>query len=241
VLDVFRSGEDIYMHTARTMNLDDRFIGKVATLALGYQGGVGAFQNMAKIYGLKMSDTEAKVIVDKWRGANHWALTFWKQCDRASKEAVRNPGTIYPAGRLRYWATKDTLVCDLPGGHTIQYPLAKLEQEKDPKFGSREVIGYAKASLTPAADAEEWPRHTLYSGILAENSCQAVAANILKASLRELDDVVAHVHDEIVLEVPEDEADEAAEDLQIVMETPPDWAEGLPLKAVPVIMKRYGK
>ncbi|GAF84401.1 unnamed protein product, partial [marine sediment metagenome] len=217
VLDVFRSGEDIYMHTAKEMNLDDRFIGKVATLALGYQGSVGAFQNMAKIYGLEMSDTEAKVIVDRWRKANQWAKTLWAKCDTAAKEAVRKPGTYHEAGRLRYWCHGETLFCALPGGYSIQYPLVKIDQETDSKFGSREVVSYAKASITPAADAEEWPRHSLYGGILVENACQAVAANILKNSLQQLDDVVLHCHDEIGIEVPERLATDAALNLQKVM------------------------
>ncbi|GAG28033.1 unnamed protein product, partial [marine sediment metagenome] len=125
--------------------------------------------------------------------------------------------------------------------YSIQYPLVRIDQETDPKFGSREVVSYAKASITPAADATEWPRHTLYGGILVENACQAVAANILKNSLQQLDDVVLHCHDEIGIEVPERLATDAALNLQKVMETPPAWAEGLPLVAVPVIMPRYGK
>jgi len=102
-------------------------------------------------------------------------------------------------------------------------------------------VSYMKASITAKADAKEWPRHSLYGGIIAENIAQAVSGCILRESLRQLDDVVFHVHDEIVLEVPEELANDSMTILQSVMETPPEWAPDLPLKAVPEIMERYGK
>jgi DNA polymerase I-like protein with 3'-5' exonuclease and polymerase domains len=77
--------------------------------------------------------------------------------------------------------------------------------------------------------------------LAAENICQAAAADILRASLRQLDGVVLHVHDEIVLEVPASDADAAVAMLHSVMCTPPSWAIGLPLEAEIGVMGRYGK
>jgi len=244
VLDVFRSGEDIYMHTAAAMRIDDRFIGKVATLALGYQGAVGAFNVMAKAYGLALPEAQVIAIVKKWRNANQWAVNFWRECERAVIKAMRKPATYVPCGRCQFIFIEGliggTLIGVLPDGTMLQYPRAKLEYVET-QWGGKHQVSYMKASLTPKADAKAWPRATLYGGIIAENLTQAVAGCLLRYSLRQLDDVVLHVHDEIVLEVPSDIADHSMTTLQTVMETEPDWAEGLPLKAEPVIMERYGK
>ena len=249
VLDVFRADEDIYMHTAAAMRIDDRQIGKVATLALGYQGAVNAFKSMAKNYGLTMSDAQIDLIVRKWRKANQWAVRFWRDCERAAVKAMRRPGEYIPAGRCQFVMVQglmnQTLCGVLPDGTLIQYPDAKLEYVETPHGGKHQVT-YAKASLTPKADATEWPRHTLYGGLIAENFTQGTAGCILKHSLRELRDdnkapVVLHVHDEIVQETQGFYSPAVAERLQKVMETPPAWAEGLPLKAEPAIMARYGK
>jgi DNA polymerase len=110
------------------------------------------------------------------------------------------------------------------------YPFARLEEDG---------VSYAKASWKPKADAVEWPRGRLWSGLAAENCTQAVAADILRAALRRLPDVVLHVHDEIVQEVPTGRADRQA--LVDVMTTPPQWATGLPLACSAKVMTRYGK
>ena len=100
-----------------------------------------------------------------------------------------------------------------------------------------------KASLTPKADAKEWPRATLYGGLIAENLTQGMAGALLRDALRRMqaEPVILHCHDEIVSEVPEGEAQYHLALLQEAMEDAPKWAEGLPLKAEPVIMTRYGK
>ena len=86
-----------------------------------------------------------------------------------------------------------------------------------------------------------WPRARLWKGLACENITQAAANDVLRCALRELNDVVLHVHDEIVLEVPESVAEEAAKMLHSVMRTSPVWANGLPLEAEVNVMKRYGK
>ena len=245
VLDVFRADEDLYLHTAKRMGLTDRMTGKVSALALGFSGGVGALQAMAKNYGLTMTDGEAQSNVHRWREANVWATIFWQDLERAAKRAVRNPSLKSTAGRVSYAFDKSllngTLICTLPSGETIQYPATRLEKEHHPKFGTQRVLTYAKASLPPAAAAKEWPRAYLSRMVLVENITQAVAAEILRHALRQLKDVVVMVHDEIVLEVFECDADTALRHLETIMETPPSWATGIPLKAKPVIMHRYGK
>jgi len=212
---------------------------------LGNQGGKGAFQSMARNYELSMSDSQAQIIVDSWRDANQWAVTFWSQLERAAKDAVSSPGEWFSAGRIRYIFLTDlmggTLMCKLPGEHVIQYPQARIEDVEVPWGGTRPAITALKASYKPKADAKEWPRGALYGGLLAENCTQATAACLLRDALRRATDVVMHVHDEIVLEVPYDEAEDAAKGLQVLMETNPAWSTGLPLDAKISIMRRYGK
>ena len=120
----------------------------------------------------------------------------------------------------------------LPSGRVLCYPYARLESDG---------VSYAKASWKPAADAKEWPRARLWKGLACENITQAAANDVLRHSLRQLDGVVLHVHDEIVLEVPESAADAAVKSLHDVMCTAPGWASGLPLEAEINIMRRYGK
>ena len=245
-LQIFKDGKDVYIEAAKAMGLGEssRQIGKVAELALGYQGGVNAFNSMARNYGLSMSDAEAQGVVDKWRSTNAWAVRFWAELEQAAKDAISFPTKKFHAGMVTYLFAPDmmegTLLCLMEGDTIIQYPKAKLEMVAT-KFGDRVQITALKASLKPKADAKQWLRTSIYGGLLAENCTQAFAAAILRNALRQLDDVVASVHDEIVLEVGYDESPTVLKNLQQLMEETPSWAEGLPLTAEPVIMRRYGK
>jgi DNA polymerase len=241
VLDVFKRGEDIYLTTAAQLGTESRQLGKVANLSLGFGGAIGAFGAMAKNYGLSLPEHKMKKVVYAWRNANPWAPNFWSELERAARKAVRNPGVVTAAGRVRYVYTKSllggTLICILPDDSTIQYPYCR--------FDRGELVAM-KASQVPRADSEEeWPIMRLWGGFLAENVTQATAACLLRVALKRCENsrlvVVGHVHDEIICEVPVAKKHEAARTLQRLMELAPDWARGLPLKAVPVNMERYGK
>ena len=241
VLDIFRGGRDIYRETADAMGYEDRQIGKVAVLALGFGGGVGALQAMCKAYGIVMTDAEAQVVVDRWREANPWARVFWDALELASVKALRHPLTVYTVGRLRYIFVPKllggTLICILPDDSTIQYPYAKLRNG---------TVHCMKASVQPKADSNDaWPTMSLWGGILAQGGTQAMAACLLREKLRECHtrrmSVIMHLHDEIVLEVPTQFRAIYVAELQHVMESVPEWAEGLPLEAKPEVFDRYGK
>ena len=124
----------------------------------------------------------------------------------------------------------------LPSGRVLCYPYARLEPEG---------VTYAKASWKPAADAKEWPRARLWRGLACENVTQACAHDLLRHSLRQLDqmgmEVILTIHDEIVLEADKAKADWAAEQLVRVMCEAPVWGQGLPLNAEVAVMQRYGK
>jgi len=238
VLNVFRDGRDIYVREAAgiyrvpedQITKDQRQIGKVAILSLGFAGGIGAFASMGRAYGLHVPETDAKRIVDAWRRANQWAVGYWAQLESAYMRAMRNPGREFKAGRVTYLFDKRHLWYALPSGRILCYPFAKLEADG---------VSYVKAAWKPAADAKEWPRARLWKGLACENITQAIANDLLRHSLRQLDDVVLHVHDEIVLESATPEL--SATKLREVMCTPPEWAIGLPLNAETEIMGRYGK
>jgi len=237
-LDLFRKNEDVYKHNAsRTFHVpvdeidkDQRQIGKVQELACGYGGGVGAFAAMGRIYGVHLPESDARRMVDAWRRANPWAVTYWQKLESAYTRAMRHKGHEFHAGRVVYMYAGQHLWYALPSGRVLCYPYARLESDG---------VSYAKASWKPAADAKEWPRARLWRGLACENVTQAAAHDILRAALRQVPDVVLHVHDEIVVET--DEPDRAKVELERMMTTPPAWAEGLPLAVEAKVMERYGK
>ena len=192
----------------------------------GFAGGVGAFAAMGRAYGVHFEEAQARRIVDAWRRANPWAVPFWQDLEEAYTRAMRNPGHEFSAGRVAYLFDGQHLWYALPSGRVLCYPYARLESDG---------VTYAKASWKPAANATEWPRARLWKGLACENITQAAANDILRHALRQLDDVVLHVHDEIVIETDQ------PIDLERIMSTPPAWAEGLPLAAEVQTMTRYGK
>jgi len=236
-LELFRTGEDVYkVNAAATFSVrvadvtkDQRQIGKVQELACGFAGGVGAFAAMGRAYGISLPEHVAKRMVDGWRRANPWSVPYWSALEESYTRAMRNKGREFKAGRITYLYDGLHLWYALPSGRILCYPYAKLEPEG---------VSYAKAAWKPAQDAKEWPRARLWKGLACENVTQAVANDLLRHALRQLDDVVLHVHDEIVLETADPEA---AENLKRVMCTAPEWADGLPLNAEVETMKRYGK
>ena len=238
-LDVFRSGLDPYkVNAAATFRVDytevtgdQRQIGKVQELALGFLGGVGAFAVFGRAYGIHLSAGEVQRAVDGWRKANPWAMQHGNVLEDAYLRAMRNKGHEFKAGRIVYLFDGQTLWYALPSGRVLCYPNAKFDDQGN--------VTYTKAAWKPAADAKEWPRARLWKGLACENVVQATANDILRESLRQLDGVVAHVHDEIVVECPASDAEAVAAHMHQIMCTAPAWAEGLPLGAEGVTTTRY--
>ena len=241
-LELFRTGQDVYkVNAAATFRVsvdevtkDQRQVGKVQELACGFAGGVGAFAAMGRVYGVHLPESEARRMVDAWRRANPWALPFWQALENAYTRAMRNRGHEFSAGLITYLFDGTHLWYALPSGRVLCYPFAKLEADG---------VTYAKASWKPAADATEWPRARLWRGLACENVTQAAAHDLLRASLRRLEaegqEVVLHVHDEIVCETADPDATVAA--MRRAMCTPPNWAGGIPLDIEAEVMTRYGK
>jgi DNA polymerase len=239
-LDLFAKGEDVYKVNAaatfavraQDVDKDQRQIGKVQELACGFAGGIGAFAAMGRAYGIYLPESDARRMVDAWRRTNPWAVGYWSDLESAYTRAMRNKGYEFTAGRVTYLFDGSHLWYALPSGRVLCYPFARLEDEG---------VTYAKAAWKPAADAKEWPRARLWKGLACENITQAAANDVLRASLARLDNVVLHVHDEIVVECAEQDAEETKVKLETIMCTPPAWCADLPLGVEAAIMQRYGK
>jgi DNA polymerase len=256
LLKLFREGQDVYVYAySRSFGIavvnvtkDQRQIGKVMVLALGYQGGVGAFQTMAKNYGVHLSDDEVEKIKRAWRQAHPNIVRYWYQLEEQAIAAVRDPGTIHIAGApgrsVRFKCSGSFLFCELPSKRLLTYPYPKVEwteYEWEGQKKTKEQLSYmAEDSVTHKFD-----RHKVYGGLLAENITQAVSRDVLAERLVALEHdkwpVVAHVHDEAITEVLERDVKDLAPLFKRTMEVIPTWATGLPLKVGVDFGKRYRK
>ena len=236
VLDVFESGQDLYILNAmdifdvqnpEDVTKDQRQAAKVAVLALGFGGGVGAYRAMARGYGMAVDEVRGLEIVDGWRDSNRWAKKYWHQVWNAAVKAIQLPGSLQSAGRVDYLFDPKlmggTLLCYLPCGRPLMYPAARYEEEYDEERGrTRKVLTYMNGGN----------RFHIWYGKLVENITQGTAASLLRHGLRKLHssaEVVMHTHDEIGCECDEKDAASVAKLLEEIMNTGPDWAGGLPL------------
>lgn len=241
VLDVFRRGEDIYQATADRMGVD-RQVGKVAVLALGFQGGKGAFQNMAKVYGLKVTDEEADRYKSDWREANPEIVAMWWEIETAARRAVEQPGSVQSccAGRVEFRChpRRAWLRCYLPSGRVLWYASPHLG-ERDTPWGSKkqELRAWGVDSFT-----KKWASYSAYGGLLTENIVQAVARDVIAGTMLRLEEegypVILSVHDEVLCERAV--GGNLAEFTRI-FETPQPWARGLPVKVDAWVGGRYRK
>lgn len=254
-IDAFRAfdngkGPDLYEVSAqrifncalKEVDGNRRQIGKVAELALGYQGGVGAFQTMARGYAVKVDDKKADEIKGAWRNAHPKIVRYWYEIEKVAILAVLNPGKVYFAGegnrQIKYKKSGSFLFCRLPSGRTLPYPYPQLEKVETPWGASKEALTYM--GLTN----NQWVRQTAYGGLLAENLCQAVSRDLLAAAITRLKQkyfypVVMHVHDELVLEVKEGFG--SVKEVSDLMCELPIWAKDLPVTAGGWRGKRYKK
>ena len=260
-LDQYRNNEPVYewaavatFHCAlEDVTPDQRQIGKVEELSFQFGGGSNAFLGMARNYGIRAGKEEAEEFKNAWREANPWAPEMWKRLETAVFEAVRSPGHQIVVGKVNYFAVPDilgvdmTLFCQLPCGRVLTYPDIRIGQKKAPWGDMVPSLSAMRPGWTPKAGDKKWPRGGVYGGLLFENIVQGTAASLLRDALAVCDaeglPVVLHVHDEIVLDVPSGDSNVATYSsiLYDVMNSVPDWAEGLPIQADVVEMDRYGK
>ena len=248
VLEVFRGDGKIYEHAAagiygvpmEKVTKDQRFIGKVACLALGYGGAVKAFQAMAKNYGVVIKEEHAEEIKTNWRAANPHIVQFWYDLENAAIDAVRRPGVKVKAGKhLMFVKTGSFLWCRLPSGRSLCYPYPSIKDKMTP-WGQMKPALHFKG-VDPIS--HKWCEQTTYGGKLAENTVQGVARDLLSEAMLRVEKagipVIMHVHDECVCEVPIGTGNLQA--FEALVTEVPSWAYGLPINAEGWIGKRYRK
>lgn len=233
-MDVFRTHGKIYEASASAMfkiPIEEitkgsplRQKGKIAELALGYQGAKGALITMGA---LKMGLTEDELpeLVTRWRRANPKIVGLWSRVEEAAKEAVQGSAQELDRG-LRFSRENGLLQITLPSGRKLSYVRPRIDPE--PEFG-KETISFEGMDQT----TKKWKRILTYGGKLVENIVQAIARDCLaEGMLRLAADgyrIVMHVHDECVLEVPS--GYDCLEEVCEVLGMPLAWAPGLLLKA----------
>ena len=220
-----------FSKNAEDVTKDERQIGKVQELALGYQGSVGAFNSMAALYGVFLPEQEVQDIVQAWRKAHKAVVSFWYDLERAVKEAIRNPKSRHNVRDLGIDYADNWLRIKLPSGRYLCYPNAGLDSGSIVYEG---VNQYTK----------KWQVIETYGGKLVENVVQAVARDVLASGMQRAEaggyEICLHVHDELITQTPDDPAYNP-DGLAAHMSTVPGWALGLPLAAAGFETHRYKK
>lgn len=231
-LDAFTEGKDIYCASASQMfgvpvvkhgiNGELRQKGKVAELACGYGGGSGALISMGALdMGLK--EDELPDIITSWRDANPEIVKFWYAVEKAAIETVKDHNDR-SVGRIGFQFAANTLWIVLPSGRRLAYIKPKLQPNR---------FGRMALTFEGLGANNKWTRGETYSGKLTENITQATARDLLAEAMRRMElaglDIVGHVHDEVILEVPKSSM--TVDDVCGIMNRNPAWADGLPLSS----------
>jgi len=226
-LDAFKEGKDIYCASASAMfhkevhkHDPERQKGKISELALGYSGGVSALKAMGAL-DMGIPEEELPDIVKRWRAASPNIVKFWKDIGNAAIKAVKERTTTH-VGDIVFRYKGQILYLEIPSGHFIAYIKPRIERDQY----DREVIMYKGVNM-----AKKWSDVEIYNGKIVENLVQFYARTILAFAMQNLSkkyDIVAHIHDEVIIECP---LDTKVKDVCELMSITPSWATGLPLKA----------
>lgn len=231
-LTTFAEGGDIYCASASQMfgvpvvkhgeNGHLRQKGKIAELALGYGGSVGALTSMGAL-DMGMQEEELQPLVNQWRTSNPHITKFWWDVDAAAVKAVKERTSV-TYKNLCFTYRSGILFVTLPSGRHLSYIKPRMNQNR---FG-RESLSYEGVG-----ESKKWMRIETYGPKLVENIVQATARDLLAFAMLRLRDagfeIVMHIHDEAVLEVPVGVS--SVEEVCRIMAVAPDWAAGLPLRA----------
>lgn len=241
-LDVFRSGGDIYCASASQMfgvpvvkggeNGHLRQKGKVAELALGYQGSTGALINMGAL-DMGIPEEDLQDIVDRWRSANSKIRDLWYAMDNAAVDVISNGGSASVkcctlSREYDYTQGVSCLSILLPSGRKLYYI--------DPAIGENRWGNPSISYMGMDQTSKRWKRIETYGGKLVENCVQAIARDCLAQAIEHLEaagfPVVFHVHDEVVIDIAPFADNKTMLNAVVgIMSTPISWAQGLPLGA----------
>lgn len=246
-MKAFAEGKDIYCATASAMfgvpvvkhgvNGELRQKGKVAVLACGYGGGIGALKAMGADK-MGLTDDELQTVVRKWREASPHIVKLWADVENAAMNAVSGIPTTIKQKNLHFHVEDDALYIELPSGRHLVYLHPHLGKNR---FGSDAILytGLGGSKTT----AGRWGTLETYGGKLSENLVQAIARDCLCAAMKRLTDagykICAHIHDEVILEMPEGKGSLDGA-VRIMCQNEP-WNEGLVMNADGFEAKYYQK
>ncbi|MCY7730784.1 DNA polymerase [Aerococcus urinaeequi] len=196
--------------------------GKVATLALGYQGGKGSLVSMGALE-MGIPEEELQDLVDVWRTTNSNIVKLWKETERFVKKALSSGQVVRGHQGLKFFKKEDFLFIQLPSGRKLSYCKPRLEPGK---YGQ-------KITYEGQGSKVYFVREDTYGGKLVENIVQATARDVLAEAMLRLNaagfPIVFHVHDEVIAECKHDE--HSLDEMNDILSQTPDWADGLPLAA----------
>ena len=228
-MESFARGEDIYCASASRIfgvpvvkhgeNGHLRQKGKVAELACGYGGSVGAMKAMGAD-ALGLSDAELKQIVTDWREASPHIVQLWWDVEAAAMKAVRQKTSAETHGIIFSYES-GFLFVQLPGSRRLAYVKPRIGKNR---FGGESITYWGVGT------SKRWERLETYSGKLVENIVQGIARDLLFYSMKTLSDcfIVGHIHDEMIIECTKDTS---LSDICEQMSVTPEWADGLLLRA----------
>lgn len=231
-MEAFKNGEDIYCASASQMfgvpvvkhgiNGELRQKGKVAELACGYGGAAGALISMGAL-DMGLSEEELPDLIDDWRNSNPNIVQFWWDIEKTAIESIKDHKDRQ-VGRIGVSFSNNTLWLQLPSGRRLAYVKPKLQPNR---------FGRLSITYEGLGQNNKWSRIETYSGKLVENITQATARDLLAEAMWRIEnaglDIVGHVHDEVILEVPEDGV--AVDDVCQIMNQNPKWADGICLSS----------
>jgi len=242
VLDAFKAGKDIYCETASMMyhvpvvkhgeNAELRQKGKIATLACGYGGGVGAMKAMDR--GGSIPEEELQSVVDQWRQANPKICKLWRRCEMAARTALGERRAVKATKDIIFRPADGNLLVQLPSGRSICYWKARIDEEGQ--------ILYMGVNQT----TKQWQEIETWGGKIVENIVQAVARDCLAVAMQRVEargyKIVMHIHDEMIVDVPiELNPGHVLEEINAAMSSEIEWAPGLPLKGDGYVCDYYKK
>lgn len=241
LLEAFRQKKDAYVEMAADIygvpsakvDKNQRFIGKEATLGCGYQMGASKFASTLAGKGQVVTIEFCQAIIDAYRKKNRKIVKLWYALEQAAVNAVRT-NTPQKAGPYTFHMKGDWLLLRLPSGRDVAYYKPTLVPGK-----YKEQLAYIGVDPTTGKMRRE---HT-YGGALLENATQALCRDLLVEAMARLEragyTVIAHVHDEVICEVPKDFG--SSEEMEAIMSEVPKWAIGFPVGAEGFECTRYRK
>ena len=236
---VFAEGKDIYCASASQMfgvpvekhgvNSHLRQKGKIAELALGYGGSVGALKSMGALE-IGLTEEELQPLVDSWRASNPMITAFWWDVDKAVKTTIKQRVPTEVRG-IKFIYKSGMLFIKLPSGRSLSYVKPKIGENK---FGS-ESVTYEGIGST-----KKWERIESYGPKFVENIVQAVSRDLLCYAMHNLSDqqICGHVHDELIIECPENTT---VSSISSVMGKTPDWMKDILIRGDGYDTKFYKK